>query len=527
VNEPFETLVLRFRDLVTVPGGTIDLHRAQISADGAVWWGWWKKSGEAAPETGIRSIPNATKLLLFDSGHHRLYWASYNGIAVSRGKAVPSPTPGQTPAYYRDQKYEAWFRLTQIEDVPLDKTTETLQHYAYVQRDEFFENGKSRYGTFYNKIVFGPEELRDQDRTMWFVRPRAPTDRVNEVRLLAAKSLQPSHFPEEFTQSKSCNLLWLSDLHFSVDSHHAYPTEDDVPAGKSTLATKIEQALSENGISDLAGIVVSGDLTWKAHADEYRLFLAFLRRATTSPSKLDNYRLAIAPGNHDLAFSDAPDKKDAKVAYALDDAKRAFSDAYSTLFYLGPNQYCCSGRRFLLGGCLPVEVVCLNSSVLQQKPGWFQGHGFVGESQLKFVEEQMGWGQEPNGMRPRRILVLHHHLMPVNHREEPVGGAMYSVTLDAQAVVEFVVRHRIELVLHGHMHETFFATITRKLLGVEHTYRVAGLGSSGVSREHRRDGCVNFIGVLGFNDNGLTLKFIPLRDASGNPAGNPIVHEIS
>ena len=37
-------VVLRFRDLVTEPGGTIDEHRRLIAAHGSAWWGWWMRS---------------------------------------------------------------------------------------------------------------------------------------------------------------------------------------------------------------------------------------------------------------------------------------------------------------------------------------------------------------------------------------------------------------------------------------------------------------------------------------------------
>lgn len=38
----FETVILRFRDLVTAEGETIKKHIAVIEDCDYVWWGWWK-----------------------------------------------------------------------------------------------------------------------------------------------------------------------------------------------------------------------------------------------------------------------------------------------------------------------------------------------------------------------------------------------------------------------------------------------------------------------------------------------------
>ena len=79
------------------------------------------------------------------------------------------------------------------------------------------------------------------------------------------------------------------------------------------------------------------------------------------------------------------------------------------------------GRRFLLGGAVPVEIVCLNSSLLGQEPGVFQGHGFIGEDQLRHAAREVGWEANRDSgdadlPRAVRIAVVHHHLLPVIYR---------------------------------------------------------------------------------------------------------------
>ena len=48
------TMVLRFRDLVTAPGDTIQEHYDVSQKEGFVWWGWWSKAGERIPDDVFR-----------------------------------------------------------------------------------------------------------------------------------------------------------------------------------------------------------------------------------------------------------------------------------------------------------------------------------------------------------------------------------------------------------------------------------------------------------------------------------------
>lgn len=517
-NEPFTSLILRFRDLVTATGNTIPLHQKEIDAHGSVWWGWWAKAGEAPAKEALEHIKKTAstgspfKVFLYDSGRQKLFLADCMSVAFDETERA-SPDKNRTPAYYAKQKYFAWFEFTRF--TPVDEAE--LKKLTYARRDEFFKDQTSRYGKFYGKQVSSFEELRLQERTIWFVRAfDSNRDRTNEILLFSASTVEPGHFPERIESSKQRALLWLSDLHFSTDGHHAFKTDDSEK--EHSLAMAIEKTLAEANAKDLSGILVSGDVTWKAAKEEYALAREFLRRACSSPTTLGNYRVLVCPGNHDLAFSSNPAKKDEPVSVAPDVARTGWSGLYQDLFYLPPNKYCSSGRHFLLAHSFAVDVVALNSSLLEQKPGVFQGHGFVGQPQLDDAAASMRW-TEMDGHAPRafRILMLHHHLMPVTYREDPVEGISYSVSLDAEAIVRWVVEHEVDLVLHGHMHECFFSTVTRpKRKGGQHTFRVAGLGSSGVTKGHRPPGGpANYVGLLSFARSELKLQMLPIRDNHG------------
>ena len=518
-TKEIELVALRFRDLLTTSGDTIRLHQKLAANDlGYVWWGWWNKSGEAVPGAVFRALSerihleSQIKIILFDSGHQQIRYAYCSSIQWDpRYQPIPSPEREQTPAYYRDQLYLAWFRFVKI-DEPVENPDKELTNYTYLGIDEFFKNQKSRYSHFYGKRVADCDELTQQDRTMWFLRTTREGDPVHKVSLLQNSQLRPHHFTETYVASKSRHLLWVSDLHFGT--HHGFPnTSDEVTCD---LSQAIETAAKKHNIEDFAGVIVSGDITWGAAQSEFNDAVNFFQKISRSSTALDNYRFAICPGNHDLAFTDTPAKKTAAIHHstAPRNARRNYEEFYEKLFYIKPNEYLSIGRRFLLGGHFPLELICLNSSLLEQKSGWFQGHGFIGERQLEQVEHAFEWHTTQLDCaalpRPFRVVVMHHHLLPVTYAEEPKGGISFSTVLDAERVARWLARHRVDVLLHGHMHQPYYARLTKpidvkKPDGDCHSFHIIGLGSTGVERNHRGE-FGNMFGVLSATTNAVQVS---------------------
>jgi 3',5'-cyclic AMP phosphodiesterase CpdA len=502
-----ETLVLRFRDLVTPKGQTIVEHQQIIKAHGRAFWGWWNKLGEQPPQAvfealSVKAIGQGLDLFLFDSGQNMVHVGRCLAIHWSKdGAPIASPNTAATPAYYKDQSYLAWFELASI-SAPTDLSP--LRNYSYVRVDDFFAEGQSRFVQFYGKRIASAQELAQQNRTIWFVRPARSGDA--DAELLLTKVSPPDPFLRRIIDASSSNLLWVSDTHFSLDGHHSFPTDSTV---NPTLGISIENALKDAEVRGLAGVMHTGDLTWKADPGEFQQATKFLAWLRTMASFDNTDTFSLCPGNHDIAFSSDPANKEAPVTIASDKATAAFRVFYKDYFGAEPNEFLSSGRRYLLARSMPVDVVSLNSSLLQQQPKWFQGHGFVGEAQLRDAAERMDWGvhDEP---RPYRIVMLHHHVMPATYRDNPIGGHIYSVALDAEAIVQWVVKHRVDLVLHGHMHEPFCARVSRLrdlVSGKEwHTFYVAGMGSSGVQRLHLGSTGVNTFAVLQFATSGPHLS---------------------
>ena len=141
--------------------------------------------------------PQGLPVLLFDSGHRVVHRAVCREIRWdSGGERIPTPDSEKTPVYYRSEKYLAWFRLDTFEDAPLEPSD--LKAYSYVRVDAFFDDWKSRYTQFYGRR--SRQELRQQDRTIWFIRQAQPEDPSHKIsltrspfnRLTTPRSLSPA-----------------------------------------------------------------------------------------------------------------------------------------------------------------------------------------------------------------------------------------------------------------------------------------------------------------------------------------------
>lgn len=523
-------LILRFRDLVTPEGETIRRHKVIADTNGFVWWGWWHKSGEQPAIRATRALnthhSGGVPILLLDSGRSRLHRARclefrYDHVRFDR---IDSPDPAATPDYYSAQSYYGWYKLTDFEDVIDTDAESVLRSLTYVQVDEFFAEESSPFRAFYGKRIYDIAELVQQNRTVWFTRDARTGDPSHRIELLNAEHSRPTHFGTQYYSRlagrRSRRILWLSDLHFSMGEHHAFPYEHDV--NREPLWLALTKALRDNDVHELAGVIISGDITWKADPEEFGKARDFMERLSREFT-LDPRQLGVCPGNHDVAFSQDPASKDAPATVATSKARRSYEEFYNDLFYHPPNAFMSSGRRWLVGGALPVDVVLLNSSLLQQHPDFektdlgrstpvFQGQGFLGQAQLDDAAKEFAWDDAAfSRLRALRVVVLHHHIVPVTFSEAARAGANYSVVLDAERLTRWLVKHRVDVVLHGHQHQPFTTRLVRPARleedGVHHSFTVLGMGSSGVSLDHLGEEKRNTFALLEFGDDAISVEF--------------------
>lgn len=183
-----------------------------------------------------------------------------------------------------------------------------------------------------------------------------------------------------------------------------------------------------------------------------------------------------------------------------------------------------------MGAASPVDIVCLNTSLLGQVKDAFQGQGFVGDDQLRDAANEIEWDEKQGDHTPRafRIVVIHHHLIPVIFREIPFVARASSVLYDAEALTRWIVKHRVDLVLHGHMHEPFLARLARRTSeGKWHTFHVAAVGSAGVHADHLGDERYNTYAYLEFSRESVRITVRRINPKLSIPGNQALVWQVS
>lgn len=447
-----ETLALRFRDL---SGPTIDEHRRVIAEAGHAWWAWWSKPGERVPrELFAHFVDEIEKdgqvaWFLVDSGERRVYRATVTAIDYSNSsQRLPSPEPLETPTYYAEQEYLAWFRIGAIEDA----TEADLTAYSYEEpAAEDFDDDRHREA-FHGKRVFSLDELLSRHRTIYFLRDAQEDDPSYLASLVP--DVRVSAFMTETREVPSSYLVQFSDLHFGPQ--HAYPRDSD--AIHRNLALRVTDDLErEYQGAPPAAVILSGDFTWRGEAEEFKWANEFIDHLQ-SVFKIHASRFVLCPGNHDIQWSPSGTEYDpaAPITAATAEAQanyRAFvNDAIQLSFPAGSLAV---GRRFLMSNFVPIEIIALNSSQLEQEH--FAGYGFVSRQQLTEAAETLGWTTTNKGAQ-YRVIVLHHHLVPVVAVEAIQNADVrYSLTLDASELLYRALELGVDLILHGHMHQPFTA----------------------------------------------------------------------
>ena len=451
-----ETLALRFRDL---SGPTISEHRQLISQGGHVWWGWWSKPGEQVPrQLFARFLDKIAEdgevtWFLADSGERRLYRATVTAINSSpSSQRVASPEGEHTPAYYGGQEYLAWFRFTAIEDA--EESELTACSYEEPPLGSFDDDPHRE--AFDGKRVFSLDEMLSRHRTIYFLRESREDDPSHLASLVP--SLRVTAFMSETQEVPSRYIVQLSDLHFG--SKHAYPrTSDEI---HRNLALRVSDDLTQKyGGEPPAAVILSGDFTWQGRAEEFQWAREFVEHLQ-SVFKIHSSRFIMCPGNHDIQWGPADTDYDpaAPVAAASAEAQANYRTFVNDTIQLSlPAESLAIGRRYLLTNFVPVEILALNSSRLEQQH--FAGYGFVSRQQMNDAVAELGWTASNKGGQ-YRVIVLHHHVVPVIPVEAIENADVrYSLTLDASELLYRALELGVDMILHGHMHQPFTALYGR------------------------------------------------------------------
>ena len=514
-----ETVALRFRDFGI---DTIEEHNNIAAQRGHVWWGWWNKPAEKTPWAVLRSFAETIEaqgplqVFLVDSGNERLFSAAVGAIETGglTDEAQDPPDPELVPPYYRERRWKVWFRLDAQDGAPAikEEDPELIREFSYdeVPADEFVEDETS--GAFNGKRVYSLREMLERrHRTMYFLRRARAEDPDHEVLLLAPD--KPAAFASQLSEAPSRYLMVLSDLHFS-DDQHAFAL--DGATGNPSLLELLDRDVRENFNGEPpAGILITGDLTWRGTPEEFEHARELVSRLK-SAWDLDWPQIAVIPGNHDITHQ-GPGVGGEAGAAAGADVERAYREFLKEAFHLGDDPHLSMGRRFLMSNGVPVDVVALNSCVLEQEE--YAGYGFVGSDQLDDAFDRIGW-EEGREDGPRfRVLCLHHHVVPVSPLET-LGAETYSLTLDAGELLYRALRRGVDLIVHGHQHQPFAGSFSRTTKGGElppgRGLAIHGAGSVGVSHEHHGLIGKNAYSVLRFDAEGINVTVRSRSDNVGH-----------
>lgn len=522
------TLLFRFRDLSVAPDMTIQLHNEIIHGESFVWWGWWGKHGEIPPVSTLAQIRKHSHIFLFDTGANKFYQATYEAHHHEHGTSISTPDVDFTPAYYNSTPLKLWLKLTNI--TPIDSDV-IIGSYAYQELSDLYEDSVDSYTDFFDKRIFSERELRNQDRTIWKIRPTALGDKSYEILLTQNEKYNYEDFPLSYATCKGTKVLWLSDTHFCPEglNKHAFPQVSG--GGRKTLFQAVD-ALLDRLVEDnnkVETIIVSGDFTYTAEPEQFKYAEALLRDICRKHS-INIYFTGVIPGNHDFGFYnpetdkseyDIPIEEGQELAAVIDARRAPYSDFYKNLYgKICENEFFAIGRRFIFGLSQPVEFVFINSTHIQQFGGSYQGHAYIGDEQLRLLKDKMGWNQARG--KPKqvvRIAVMHHHLIPVSYTDIPRIDGSYSTILDGERLSKWLAENQVEYLLHGHMHQNFYSKIIRPVhtnktidsLNPLREINVLSLGSSGIKVEYTSPASRgNFVCILDFSNGKPSFSYYKL-----------------
>lgn len=375
-----------------------------------------------------------------------------------------------------------------------------MRNYSYVNVDSLFSEGEVNYTCFDNKQIYSIEELIQQERTVWFVRESKDTDSQNEIVLLNSDYVQPNNFSKKYFQSHGSSLLWLSDLHLA-DSDFSVDNDETT----KSLFEHIQGCLS-NAQDEIGGLIITGDITSTAEKNGFEKATKLIDDLSRN-YVFTNENIAICPGNHDFKFSPKDLDVDEKPKAVAKRYTKAYSNFYKSVYNISPNEYYCCGKKILLSSGHVVEIVALNSIYLQQHQN-FNGHGYLSEKQLNFVETEMGWNNK-KARNVIRIVMMHHHYLPVCYTEAIDVKRASSVVYDADRLMNWMIKHDVKVLLHGHKHKSIVAQVTYPNTSFSNENnetqmkKISVIGMGGTGCKHTQ----NLFGTLGFDDNKLYIKF--------------------
>ena len=231
--------------------------------------------------------------------------------------------------------------------------------------------------------------------------------------------------------------------------------------------------------------VISGDLTQRAKATEYRAARAFL-------DALAPYPVITTAGNHDVPL------------YRI--WERVFAPYRNYRAIIGPDL---DMVLDIEGPGVPggARFVALDSS----SPRRAIVNGRVTARQLEFADKSFAAAAD----RALRVLVVHHNLV------DPGDGPKAPPLRDAGRILDRLPRWGVDLVLSGHIHRSYLGG-SGEGVGSDGGVPVILAGTASSNRGRGRERGRNSFNLIRVGESGIEAKvYLYSRDAGGfQPAGS-------
>lgn len=268
-------------------------------------------------------------------------------------------------------------------------------------------------------------------------------------------------------------ILHLSDLHFGPGSI------DKTERSPDLQFARLKAVLERDAISP-DFIVITGDLSWSGHCNEYRLVERFLENLViwyAKFRKIDELearrRILLLPGNHDAAWCLTnglkPEETNNMVHYSLSPFANFVNRFHQReVFWDLERPY--QKRCFLEPSVAFILISTVHFVMMERPDGKFGGH--VQDQVAKMLEEE----DVRNAIF--RICLFHHNL-------RPFGKENGRCILDAEsALVRFAkCEPAPDLILHGHVHQGEVDVFQPR--GGSRVIPYSAVGSFGVRAKYR------------------------------------------
>ncbi|WP_435627608.1 metallophosphoesterase family protein [Candidatus Ferrigenium straubiae] len=246
----------------------------------------------------------------------------------------------------------------------------------------------------------------------------------------------------------------ISDLHIGhgVRSKDLSPHADTNGIDEKYLLKFLEFVKSKNIQANY--LVIPGDITGKAHPDEFKLASKVILQIGTALG-VPEEKILFVPGNHDKNWDAKPAGENDTTGFY---AKQMYAPLQHEDWFFEHTMRR-SPHHMLSDNCLGVWtfedliLVGYNSSNHDDRNTKVH-HGLITESSLQWLDAQL---QTMDLAKQKlKVFLVHHH--PIQYSDHIPDTPDFSVMTNAENLLNLLTKFKFDLLLHGHKHMPHFKT---------------------------------------------------------------------